>query len=75
MLLVIYLTNGKYCLQNTGVAKINLQYKIEIVENTHRLSDPLRIEGCFRLTVAHTSKSENKNKHLSFLESPPFCNK
>lgn len=51
----------------------NLTVKFIQRENTHRLSEPLRREVCFLFTVAHTNRSENKNKHLSFLESPPFC--
>ena len=43
-----------------------------VYSSTHKLRDPLRRDVCFRLTVAQTSKSENKNKHRSFLVSPPF---
>ena len=49
--------------------------KFQQLKNTHRLREPLRREVCFLLTVAHTNKSENKNKHRSFFESPPFCKK
>ena len=54
---------------------LHVKSKFQRHENTHRLREPLRREVCFLLTVAHTNKSENKNKHLSFLESPPFCKK